>query len=537
MSLGTSQAFSVGTEPPLDALRGSVQPTQGVHSGQGYLGKGNSMGQSAVRRPGRSLAWIRAEWARQLGLAGLALAVGAGLGVAVVAARNPVYIVAALAGLAVGVAMLVSTQVGFLSFVGIATLLPFGVIPIPLGGFKLTLVDVTLSTLLLVWLARLLLRRDERFRASGLEGFVALYAGLAVFSFLMGTGTSAETARLFLKMINSILLFFTVSNCVVSRRHLEQIIAAVILGGAASSALGIALYVLPAGTSTRLLTALAPLGYPSGGGVLRYIPSTDVLRAISTSIDPNIFGAMLMLAAVLALSQVLAPQPVLDRRLIVVAAGLTLVALLLSYSRSSWMGVLAAGVLMVVLRYRRVWVLLALAGAMLTLVVLPTMGDLPVFGGFFAHLQSGFEARDQAAAMRLGEYKDAFRLIGQYPWFGVGFGVAPDVDLYIGVSSIYLLLAEQMGLIGLSAYLLTVGILLSRALRVLVTEQPEPAISSLLLGTTAALVGALTAGIFDHHFVNLRFPHIVALFWLMAGLTVVGMRLSRESQEPSTGPE
>ena len=135
--------------------------------------------------------------------------------------------------------------------------------------------------------------------------------------------------------------------------------------------------------------------------------------------------------------------------------------------------------------------------------------------------------------MRLGEYKDAFRLISQYPFFGVGFGVAPDVDLYIGVSSIYLLLAEQIGLVGLTSYLVVVSQVLWRGLAPLLRGQIAPEVEPLLLGAIGALVAALTAGVFDHHFVNLRFPHVVALFWLLAGLIVVLARLGRL---PETAP-
>ncbi len=519
------------------------------------------MSQSVAREPGRA-AWVRSPFVRQLGLIVLGLGVGLGVGGAVVAARNPVYVVAGLLGAALGLAMLASVRVGFLTFVGVVTLLPFAVIPVPLGTFKLTALDVTLTTLLLVFIARLLLRSEERLVVSGLEGFVALYIGLSVFSFLNGTGTTSETMRLFLKLINSVLLYFTVVNCVRTRREVEQIVVGLIGGAAASAALGIALYVIPRPTAARLLSALAPLGYPSGSNVLRYLPSTDTLRAISTSIDPNVFGVMLMLAVVLALSQILAPRPALDRRLLVGLLAVILVALLLSYSRGSWVGALAGVLVIVTLRYRRLWVIVALGVALAALAVLPSVGTLPGLGSFFAHLQSGFEARDQAAAMRLGEYKDAFRLISQYPWFGVGFGVAPDVDLYIGVSSIYLLLAEQIGLVGLAAYLLAVGAVLYRGLRPLLLDLPalrtirigrlqmggpraapraeaapsvDPAVESLLLGTTAALIAALTAGVFDHHLVNLRFPHVVALFWLLAGLTVVGARLARPSAEPGQG--
>lgn len=472
-----------------------------------------------------ALGWTDSAWARQLGLVASALVLGAALGVGVVLAVNPVYVVAGLLGLGLATAMLVSAEIGLLSFVGVAALLPFAVVPVPLGTFKLTAVDVTLTVLLLVWMGRLLVKRDEGFRTTGLEALVALYVGLAAFSFLLSTGTTSETTRLFLKLVNSVLLFFSVVQCVRTRRDVERIVGGFVLAAGVSAGVGVVLYFLPTGTATRLLSSLAPLGYPSGGSVLRYIASTDTLRAIGTAIDPNIFGAMLMLAAVLGVSQILAPRPVLSRRVTYALTGVIFAALLLSYSRGSWMGALAGVLFMATLRYRRVWLLVALGAALLFL------GAVPADWGFFGHLQSGFAAKDQAAAMRLGEYKDAFRLISQYPWFGVGFGVAPDVDLYIGVSSIYLLLAEQMGLVGLTSYLLVVGALIVRASRALFAGHSAPDVEPLLLGTTAALIAALTAGVFDHHFVNLRFPHVVALFWLLAGLTMVCVRLDASPKE------
>jgi len=36
---------------------------------------------------------------------------------------------------------------------------------------------------------------------------------------------------------------------------------------------------------------------------------------------------------------------------------------------------------------------------------------------------------------------------------GVGFVGTPDIDIYLGVSSLYLLIAEEMGLVGLGVFL------------------------------------------------------------------------------------
>ena len=50
-----------------------------------------------------------------------------------------------------------------------------------------------------------------------------------------------------------------------------------------------------------------------------------------------------------------------------------------------------------------------------------------------------------------------------------------------------------------------------------------------LRGSTSvpALVSVLVAGLFDHHFVDIHFPHVVALAWLVIGLMAVSLRLDR----------
>ena len=457
----------------------------------------------------------------------LAAISGLALGVLLTAA-NPLYAAAGLMGLAVGVLILLRTQIGLLSFIFVALLLPFAVIPLPLGTVKLTFIDATLSILLLVWLARVLVDPHERLRTSRLGIVIVLFVLLAVVSFAAGTAyaVSPEATRLYLKLLNSIILFFTILNCVRARKHLDQLVLGLIVAGSIAAIVGVVLYVIPAGTATALLTSLRPLGYyPGGTEVLRYIADTKTLRAISTSVDPNVLGSMLMVCLTLSVSQLLSPRPLLARKWLAPAAGITFACLLLTLSRSAWMGFAGAVLFVGTVKYRRLWFVFALIGVALYFGLLPQ--DLP----FIGHLESGLAARDKAAAMRLGEYKDALQLISQYPWFGVGFGSSPSIDLYVGVSSIYLLMAEQMGLIGLGVFLLAMATLLWQALRALGTVR-DPALHAMFLGLVAAILAALVAGLFDHHFFNLRFPHVVALFWMLVGLISVGVKLIQAEGDP-----
>jgi O-antigen ligase len=300
-------------------------------------------------------------------------------------------------------------------------------------------------------------------------------------------------------------------------------------GGFLSAALGIVLYLLPHEISNGLLNRLAVFDYPSGW-VLRFIlddPENNQ-RAISTSVDPNVFGGLMILMAAFAAPQVAAPRPLFPRWLSSIMVGTMVLALALTFSRGSMLGLVVALTPLMLLRYRRLipWAMLAGLG----LLALPQAQD------YIAHFIAGLRGEDLATQMRFGEYKDAIELIRRYPYLGVGFSASPDIELYIGVSSVYLLIAEQMGLTGLAIYLILNTAFLFTAARTLQRLSPEHSrIEPLLLGLTSAIFGALFAGIFDHHFFDSTFPHFATLYWLMMGLAVAATYIGKEEEESTKG--
>lgn len=450
-------------------------------------------------------------------LVGLGAAILGGL---LAAAIHPLAGLAAIFGGGLAVAMLLSAEVGLIAVIGIAYLLPFGVIPVPIGGLRLTFLDAAITAVLAVWLLRLLSRRDERPVTTPLDGLVLIFVGLAIVSFVIGIySVSGEMLRFFLKTINSILFFLTVTNVVRTKATLVRVVQAVLLGGLSAALLGIAFYVMDKGLAIQLLSSLRGVGYPSGAGVLRYIAGTTTLRATGTAIDPNVLGGMLLLVLPLAVSQLFAERGVLPRQPLALVVAAIALCLILTLSRGAWVGAVAAMLFLATVRYRRAWLLLGLVVALLLLV---PQGELIV-----GRVEVAITAEDRATQMRLGEYRDALRLISLYPWFGVGFGSAPSVDLYVAAASIYLLMAEQMGLVGLSAFLLCMVVLFVWAFRAY-RRMADVQLKALHIGVLSGVVGALSAGLFDHYFFNLHFPHTVALFWLFVGLTAAAARLEKE---------
>ena len=330
-----------------------------------------------------------------------------------------------------------------------------------------------------------------------------------------------------MEIIIAVSLFFVVTNSVRKFSQLKQILIVIILAGFLASVIGVVLYFVPQSLAVRLLSMLRVVHYPAGWGVLWFIEDNPSLpmRAISTSVNPNVLGGLLILIVTLTTPQLFAGKPLIPRRWLAPMLLVMLVCLLLTFSRASFVAIGASLAMLGVIRYRRLLPVL--------LLILVVILILPQTREYILHLQAGFLVQDRATEMRMGEYKDALRLISRYPWLGVGFGGTPSIDIYIGVSNVYLLIAEEMGLVGLGAFLLIIGLFFGYAWLAWRQMDEDAEAEPLLLGLAAALFGAMVGGLADHYFFNLDFPHSVSMFWLYAGLAVATIKISGVEGSPS----
>ncbi len=461
------------------------------------------------------------------------------LGAGALAAALVVGIVGPLVALAAAFAIIAlllilnDTHWGYVALVAVAFGLPFASLPFSVG-FKPTFLDAALGALFFVWLFKLIIGREREFLASPLGLLVGLFLFIALFAFALGLTHSAATSftlRRFLEILIGIALFFVAVNTVRSYRELNWVTGWIMLGGFGAALVAVAFYVVPDEWTIRVLDSLARFDYPGGAGALRYIEDDPegTMRAIGTAVDPNVLGGMMILAAGLMLPQMLAKVTVFPRWVTWGMFATTFLALYLTYSRSALLGLAAAMGLLALLKYRRL-IPLALLGAALLFL-------LPQSQEYVARLLEGLRGEDQATLMRFGEYKDALILIGRYPFFGVGFTGTPDIDIYLGVSMLYLIIAQNMGLIGLAIFVLVMiafFVLVANCWRRGVSPQGE----ALLLGYTGAVLGALVSGIFDHYWFNLTYPHMTVLFWLYVGMAtaVVMVESSHEQPAPAAPP-
>jgi hypothetical protein len=466
---------------------------------------------SAILSPNR--------WASASAAALLCVAMGVTWG-ALIGNLGALVATALLGALIGGVLMLRSTQWGLVALVAVIALLPFGALPFKVG-FSPTFLDLVLLVLLFVWVMRVMAGRQREFIATPLALPVAIFLLIAIATFIAGLSHAYPTpnvVRRFAELLLGVGLFYVVVNNLRTRTDLEQILLAVILLGTLEALIGIGLYLIPSEWTIRILSALTRLNYPSGWDVLRFINDDPglAMRATATSIDPNVLGGLMILVGGVTAAQLFARKAVLPRWLLGGCLSVVALCLYLTYSRGSLLGLVIALALLGLLRHRKLLLLLIIAGAIFLL--------LPQSEPYVEYFLSGIRRLDRSTQMRLGEYKDALILIRRYPWIGVGFAGAPDIDLYIGVSDLYLLIAEQMGILGLASFLLALGVGFSYMVRIWRRMGPLSPYEPQLLGFGVALVGGLAAGVLDHYFFS--YPHGVALFWLFVGLAVASARLA-----------
>lgn len=280
----------------------------------------------------------------------------------------------------------------------------------------------------------------------------------------------------------------------------------VIVGAAAiQAALAVVLH-LAGDAGIRFLEALAPAGYPASD-IQRFLPDEVTPRATGLLVDPNVLGVTLAMALPFAMVGCTGSA----RRFALqgTAIGLIAAALVLTLSRGAWVGAAVAGLVVIASTRPQLGAGLSLAGALGLIVPWP--------GGLGEAIRAAVVQRDLSDALRLGELREAVHVIGRYPWFGVGYGASPDVDVFVGVSNTWLWIAERAGVLAAAAALGVVVATVARAAR-FVRRDP------MARACVAGLAALLAASMVDHHLAS--FQHLAVLGGVLVGATLVVARRS-----------
>lgn len=428
---------------------------------------------------------------------------------------------AVLGGLA-AVYILTSISAALYGLIAVLFLLPFGTFPFKLV-FTPTLLDAAIGAFVLVYLFQWMSGRRRDIQLTPVHLLLLVYIVWLLLTFVLGLRYAPPTAnilRQFAETLLSISLVFILVDLLRDPAILRRLVLVVLVAIGIEAVIVLVLYVLPNDASERLLLVLTRIGYP-GSGVIRYIESNPALaeRAIGTWVDPNTLGGAFAIAATMIAPQVFARKPVLRYRwLTIIVLALVATGLFLTYSRTS-MAAFGIGLFLIaVVRYRRFLPLMFAVAAVVLLI--------PQFQGYVERFIDAFTAGDLATQMRIGEYGDALNLISQYPFFGVGFTGTPSINLYTDVASMYLIMANQIGLMGVAIYVITMIAVFVYGVSAWRYAGEDAELDAIHLGFHAALVAALVNGIGDLYYFRIDFQASITLFWLVVALALASSRIA-----------
>ncbi len=446
---------------------------------------------------------------------------GAVVGIALTIA-GPVVTIGAVLGLLVGLYVLTDVSAALYLVVAVVALLPFGTLPFRIA-ITPTLLDMALGAFVLVYLFQWMTGKRQQFQLTPIHVLIAIYMLWLLLSFALGLRYAPPTSaklRQFAETLLSISMAFILVDLLRDPAALRRLVTVFIFAMGAQAIATIVLYIFPDDLTERTLVRLARIGYPNGG-VVRYIEDNPALaeRAIGTWVDPNALGGVMAISASLIATQLFAVRPVIRQRWLTIGIfGLVIVALFLTFSRASILAFAAGLAVITLARYRRYIPIIIVAGLLLLL--------LPQMQIYVDRFVQAFTGTDLATQMRIGEYTDSFRLISRYPVTGVGFTGSPSIDLYTDVASMYLIMANQIGLVGVAIFLMTMAALFIYALKAWRAAKQNPNLDSIHLGFHAALLAALVNAIFDLYFFRLDFQASITLFWLVIAMALATSRLA-----------
>jgi O-antigen ligase len=238
-------------------------------------------------------------------------------------------------------------------------------------------------------------------------------------------------------------------------------------------------------------------------------------RLVSTILDPNIAGAMLMSILLVELAQISVGARVARWKPLVLFT-----ALVLTLSRSSAIGlVLGIGVIVAVYGIPKRLLRVAAVAFLLALAALPRLITFAASYGKFG--------LDASALARLAAWGMAVRVFADHPWIGVGFNTYGFiVEREYGVPRLgvanysadggLLFAAVMTGVIGLALLLWMFIVIYRRCAAVWRAKVASAEHRGIAIGTLASIVAIAAHSVFVN---SLFTTFVMEIMWVLVGLT------------------
>jgi O-antigen ligase len=440
-----------------------------------------------------------------------------------VAIVPPLYVLGAVLAVAMALAVLRSPTVGF-CLLGISV--PWGSpYTVSAGSFPITPTDLLVGLLGFAWLVRKVTWRENPFGEAPWIAYVGIFVGAIILSSSQSLDVRASEREI-VKWLELATVYLAGTTFIRTKKQVEVIIAAVVVGGVSQALLGFAQTGLSLGPAAFAAQRLA-------------------LRAYGTFDQPNPYAGYLNLVLPLSLAMTLVGPRGRQRLWYAVGTILIFTAVLASESRGALLAGFVAIAVMLALIYRQFLALLylgilsLLGGSLLAFYNLLPLSELDRFLTPLGLANVTFNDVNDAnfsAVERAAHWLAGVRMFAAHPLLGVGIGnysaAYPAYHPRGWYASLdhahdyYINIAAEAGVVGLAAYVLLVGSALWYSF-VALRRSREPIFRAAGLGVTGALVATSFHNIFDVLFVH----SIVTLLGLLMAIAFAAFLVPGSSDE------
>ena len=246
--------------------------------------------------------------------------------------------------------------------------------------------------------------------------------------------------------------------------------------------------------------------------------------------NPNTFGEVLLLLIPVAVAYLLCTRSWAGRLLGLLSVGTGCMAMAMTYSRASWVGLALAAVVFVVLWNSKL-IPLGIVVALLGLSLLPDT--------VFHRILTIFNTSDTSTNSRFPLYRAAAAFLKQRPVLGAGLGsdavrqAISDLNLFHGKDhfvhchNICLQVWCETGLVGLISFVGGILWTAKRGAKAVFHKQCQPVVRMTVIGGVSALLGAMLCGMADYLW---NYPRVMLIFWFVCALALAGIRLAGQAQ-------
>lgn len=378
-----------------------------------------------------------------------------------------------------------------------------------------TMADVAL---VLVAVASLLVyaitHEGFKFKFDGIGFFIILF--IAVY-FIAGISSYAMMKSISIWMIYFafMAMYFVIINTVTSKKILNNILIVFVLSGVCVCLYGLAQYVF---------------GWDTNQAWMDEEMFEDIkMRIYSTLNNPNVLGEYILLVLPVSIGLMWTKKEFCSKVIYALLSALMFVALILTFSRGCWIGIMIAAAVFITFAAGKLWGLMLVA-----LPALPMVLPESILNRF---LSIG-DMKDSSTSYRVYIWMGCLAMVKDFWLSGIGMGQEAFNQVYPFYAynsivaphshNLFLQILVESGISGIIVFLIIMILFLRKVMVGYQFGGKGDSLSTLMTAITAGVCGFLVQGMFDNCFYNYR---VMLVFWCVIALGRACVYVAKQRSE------